>query len=631
MRLRSGSRIRCIIAAFVARAAVLAASVVFCAAAGYAQTSVPPVQGTAPTAPITPAQPAPAPPPAPKARGARISQYDLSEFPVVRLFVSVTDTRGLPIKNLLPEDFSITENGEPVDEVRFANPEVFDLPLAICFVIDVSGSMQGEVAHGVLRFGRPVGGEVEDVPSPLDLEVEAVKAFIRQLARDDRVALIKFADAVVTVEDFTDDKGIVTDALEHLRAFGQTRLYDAIRKGMALARHESGYRRAVIVLSDGLDNASTETPDTLMDFFRDEVLAKNESFSVFTLGLGDQIDVNGLTYVADGTGGMFFESPTPYDLKEIYQTILDQILNEYVLEYDSREMRQGAIVEGTVTAQTVGRTAETGFTFRSPGLGTALARMIWPGAILMAIAFIALVVLTISKLLRAAWVTVMVAPLEGKDYVLRGDNLLGRGEECTVQIRHDPGVSRQHARIELGGEGFTLTALDEANPPLYRGMPIRQARLQDGDDFIIGNTRVIFHERRVRPDAGEVDIEYLMEEADREERETRAEMGIPLETEPPGAPAASALVVTGPHSGMAFELKAELFIGRKEGIIVLPDDGRVSRRHACIRKTGDAVTVEDLGSTNGTELNGRKLAPHQPEAAYAGDIIALGDTQIKLL
>jgi len=82
---------------------------------------------------------------------------------------------------------------------------------------------------------------------------------------------------------------------------------------------------------------------------------------------------------------------------------------------------------------------------------------------------------------------------------------------------------------------------------------------------------------------------------------------------------------------MAFELKAELFIGRKEGTIVLPDDGQVSRRHACIRKTGDAVTVEDLGSTNGTELNGRKLAPHQPEAAYAGDIIALGDTQIKLL
>ena len=310
-----------------------------------------------PTTPIAPTQPAPAPPPAPKAHGARISQYDLSEFPVVRLFTSVTDTRGLPIKNLLPEDFSISENGEPVDEVRFANPEVFDLPLAICFVIDVSGSMQGEVARGALRFGRPVGGEVEDVPSPLDLEVEAVKAFIRQLARDDRVALVKFADAVVTVENFTDDKGVVTDALDHLRAFGQTRLYDAIRKGMALARHETGYRRAVIVLSDGMDNASTETPDTLMEFFRDEVLAKNESFSVFTLGLGDQIDVNGLTYVADGTGGMFFESPTAYDLKEIYQTILDQILNEYVLEYDSREMRQGAIVEGTVTAQTIGRTA----------------------------------------------------------------------------------------------------------------------------------------------------------------------------------------------------------------------------------------------------------------------------------
>jgi pSer/pThr/pTyr-binding forkhead associated (FHA) protein len=57
----------------------------------------------------------------------------------------------------------------------------------------------------------------------------------------------------------------------------------------------------------------------------------------------------------------------------------------------------------------------------------------------------------------------------------------------------------------------------------------------------------------------------------------------------------------------------------------------VSRQHLVIRRVGDSVEVEDLGSTNGTELNGRKLTPHQPEAAGAGDIIALGDTKIKLL
>lgn len=549
----------------------------------------------------------------------------------MRLFASVTDTRGLPIKNLDVASFALTENGAEVPEIRFANPEVFDLPLAICFVIDVSGSMQGEMMPPFMRQSIPLDGAEQAEATPLELEIEAVKAFVRQLEGEDLVALVKFADAVVTVQDFTSDKELVTDALDHLRAFGQTRLYDAVRQGMNLTRFTEGYRRAVIVLSDGMDNASTETPDTLVEYFRDEILAQNESFSVFTLGLGDEIDVNGLSYIADSTGGRFFLSPTAYDLKEIYQTILEQILNEYVIEYDSSEKRQGAIVDGTLTVDWESRTATTDFTFRSPGLSSALARMLWPGVILMVIAFITLVVLTLVKLLRAAWVTVMVAPLEGKDFALRDDNLIGRGEECNIQLRHDPDVLAQHALVQLGSDGFVLTALDEENPPLHRGLPVRTARVQDGDEFIIGSTRVVFHERRVRKEQGDIDIDYLMEQVDMEERQRRAELGLPEPAAEPRKPASSALVVTGPHSGVAFELKAEVVVGRKEGSVLLPEDRQVSRQHLVIRRLGDRVEVEDLGSTNGTELNGRKLAPHQPEAAGAGDLISLGDTKIKLL
>ncbi len=570
------------------------------------------------------------PPPNAASRGLRITQYDLSQFPIVHLFASVTGSRSLPIKNLRPEDFAITENGKPIENVRFANPEVFDLPLAILFVIDVSGSMEG-IPSGGFAWGQPMPNmqRKEGDLRPIDYEIEAVKGFIAQLAPPDVVGLIKFSESVIFVQDFTAEKQLVVNEVEKLRPFGRTRLYDSIRQAMSAARQLEGYRSAVIVLSDGMDNASTETPESLITYYRDEVLAKNLSFSVFTLGLGDEIDVNGLSLIADETGGEFFESPTPYDLKAIYQTILNQILNEYVLEYDSSESRQGAIVEGTVAATAEGSQYSAKFTFRSPGLGKVLARLLWPGVILMAIAFAALIYFTISKLLRAAWVTVMVAPLEGKDFVLHDDNLLGRGEECTVQIRHDPGVWLLHARIQLTNDGFVLTAIDEGNPPLYNNMPIRRAVLQDGDEFILGNTRVIFHERRVRRDAGEVGIDYLMAEADREVRERRAEMGV---VEPPrGKPATSALIVTGPHSGMAFELKAELTIGRRDGLIVLPEDHEVSRQHLIIRKLGDRVEVEDLGSTNGSELNGHKLAPNQPEPAHAGDLIKLGGTMIKLL
>jgi hypothetical protein len=67
----------------------------------------------------------------------------------------------------------------------------------------------------------------------------------------------------------------------------------------------------------------------------------------------------------------------------------------------------------------------------------------------------------------------------------------------------------------------------------------------------------------------------------------------------------------------------ELRIGRREGaeapqITGAADDPALSRRHAVLRRAaGGGYTIEDLGSTNGTEVNGRALA--------AGEVVALGD------
>jgi pSer/pThr/pTyr-binding forkhead associated (FHA) protein len=50
----------------------------------------------------------------------------------------------------------------------------------------------------------------------------------------------------------------------------------------------------------------------------------------------------------------------------------------------------------------------------------------------------------------------------------------------------------------------------------------------------------------------------------------------------------------------------------------------VSRIHAAIERTGETVTVVDLGSTNGTYVNGEKLVPHQPRVLRGGEEIRLG-------
>jgi hypothetical protein len=56
----------------------------------------------------------------------------------------------------------------------------------------------------------------------------------------------------------------------------------------------------------------------------------------------------------------------------------------------------------------------------------------------------------------------------------------------------------------------------------------------------------------------------------------------------------------------------------------------VSREHACIFRRGNSVEVEDLGSTNGTLLNGKRLAPYIPAHLNDGDELQLGKLLIKV-
>lgn len=69
-------------------------------------------------------------------------------------------------------------------------------------------------------------------------------------------------------------------------------------------------------------------------------------------------------------------------------------------------------------------------------------------------------------------------------------------------------------------------------------------------------------------------------------------------------------------------------IGRAERMTVRLDDAYVSDEHAMVRPDGDGWTVRDLGSTNGTYLNGAKVT--QPTSVGAGDQLRIGKTRIEV-
>ncbi len=91
------------------------------------------------------------------------------------------------------------------------------------------------------------------------------------------------------------------------------------------------------------------------------------------------------------------------------------------------------------------------------------------------------------------------------------------------------------------------------------------------------------------------------------------------------------LVVVEPDEarGTSFPLDGELTIGRAAGCaVVLPEDSFVSQVHARVFRRGDDYWVEDLGSTNGTLVNGRKVTGAVP--VRRGDRLQVGRSVLEL-
>jgi pSer/pThr/pTyr-binding forkhead associated (FHA) protein len=87
-------------------------------------------------------------------------------------------------------------------------------------------------------------------------------------------------------------------------------------------------------------------------------------------------------------------------------------------------------------------------------------------------------------------------------------------------------------------------------------------------------------------------------------------------------------VIEGPLKGKTYGLGEELTIGRAEKCHVVVDDTYVSQVHARFYANGDSYFIEDLGSTNGTYLNRRRIT--DPEELSRGDRVKIGKTVLEM-
>ncbi len=205
----------------------------------------------------------------------------------------------------------------------------------------------------------------------------------------------------------------------------------------------------------------------------------------------------------------------------------------------------------------------------------------------------------------------------GGSLEVEADLLIGRAApDDEGRLGDDPEISRRHALVSRGAGGaLTIEDLGSANGTFVNGERIDAPRGLDlGDSVTMGQT-----------------VLQVTDASGRVPEPTQLGADIPAAVAAAPVAAAQEFVVTaGPAAGRRLALDDEFVIGRAvSGEGRLADDPELSRRHARVmRSAGGALTIEDLGSANGTFVNGVRLS--EPRALELGDSIRVGETTMEL-
>ena len=227
----------------------------------------------------------------------------------------------------------------------------------------------------------------------------------------------------------------------------------------------------------------------------------------------------------------------------------------------------------------------------------------------------------------------------GRSHRLRpGQNTVGR-EGADVMLP-DKTVSRRHARLEVGDDGVvTLEDLSSTNGTQVGAdvlVPHVPRTLQAGDRLRFGSVTAVLHlPGAVENPAPGPNSEFAPPAPNAGGAgEAGAESppgSFPAPPELGPGEARAQVVETREEGGRTFPLVSGVttFGRRAENTVVLPGDPYVSGSHAQIIADGDVFRLTDVGSTNGTLLNGRRLAINEPEALTPGDVILIGGTALR--
>ncbi len=227
--------------------------------------------------------------------------------------VTVRDNKGRIVTNVSQKRFHLYVDGMQVPIRDFALES--DLPLSLGFILDTSGSMAGRK----MSAGQAL-----------------INAFLHERRQEDQLALWTFGDERVQ-ERFPFGMGwyLLPRVLESIRPWSTTALYDMIQRVPDVMERASHHRRAAILLTDGVDNASRITSAEATR------IAEGLDTPIFVLGVEPPpaSDGEGLSFeqvlqlIAEASGGRYRRIPTAEEMPLVARTLLEELSSRFIITF----------------------------------------------------------------------------------------------------------------------------------------------------------------------------------------------------------------------------------------------------------------------------------------------------------
>jgi Ca-activated chloride channel family protein len=220
--------------------------------------------------------------------------------------------------------------GAPIDSAHGVDPSepksVLQVPSAdVVNAIKSSWDQQRRKVDVMLILDR--SGSMNDSiggTSKIEAAKQGLAEFVGLLGDSDGLGLTVFSDAadvLTPVSPLGPKRQNILDTINGIIAQGNTRLFDTIAEQYeSLKTEQSKHIKALVVLTDGMDNISQRTIDQLVQEVTASGENAGEAIKIYTIAYGSDADSSGLTRIANATGGQEYPG-TPQNIQAVYQMI----------------------------------------------------------------------------------------------------------------------------------------------------------------------------------------------------------------------------------------------------------------------------------------------------------------------